>query len=58
MYNGIKFKLAYATGFDFEIANNGLVEIESLHINSLFQIPQRYSIAFLFIRKYGGRCYH
>lgn len=49
MYHGVKFQLAYATGFNFEIASNILVEIESLHINSLFQIPQRYCIGFLFI---------
>lgn len=49
-YHGIKVELAYATGFNFEIANGILVEIESLHVNSLFQISQRYCIAFLFIR--------
>lgn len=49
MYCGIKFQLAYAAGFDFEIANSILVEIESLRINSLFQISQRYCIAFLLI---------
>lgn len=49
-YHSIKVELAYATGFNFEIANSILVEIESLHVNSLFQISQRYCIAFLFIR--------
>lgn len=49
MYHGINFRLAYVTGFDFEIASNILVEIESLHINSLFEISQRYCLSFLFI---------
>lgn len=49
-YHSIKVELAYATGFNFGIANSFLVKIESLHVNSLFQISQRYCIAFLFIR--------
>lgn len=48
MYHGIKFQVAYATVLDFQIVSNILAEMESLHINSLFQISQRYCIAFLF----------